>query len=211
MNKELNQTQKTYVDAVMNYYQGERTTMVDYYAKNETAYQIGNYIIAMDKSSITTDFCFGYGYCGVSDSEDEKRASDMVNVANTRQDYFLSKNLENYDREIKTIKLIIARLTDKLDYNKISYDEQRLSQERYFFTNSWLEKVNSNIKDIDISNMYDDNYKHLQETKQEFTLDDYKVYEQVLETEKAKFVKRLNTYLKRYGLSKVNSWSYLVD
>lgn len=32
-----------------------------------------------------------------------------------------------------------------------------------------------------------------------------------LELEKASFIKRLNTYLKRYGLSKVRTWSYLVD
>ena len=32
-----------------------------------------------------------------------------------------------------------------------------------------------------------------------------------LEIEKAKFTKRLNTYLKKYGLSKINTWTYLVD
>lgn len=29
--------------------------------------------------------------------------------------------------------------------------------------------------------------------------------------EKAKFVKRLNAYLKRFGLSKVHSWTYIID
>ena len=32
-----------------------------------------------------------------------------------------------------------------------------------------------------------------------------------LEEVKKSFIKRLNTYLKKYGLSKINAWTYLVD
>lgn len=32
-------------------------------------------------------------------------------------------------------------------------------------------------------------------------------YEEV----KTEFIKRLNSYLKRYGMSKVETWSYLMD
>lgn len=33
----------------------------------------------------------------------------------------------------------------------------------------------------------------------------------ICESEKDKFLKRLSTYLKKYGLSKVHTWTYLVD
>ena len=46
---------------------------------------------------------------------------------------------------------------------------------------------------------------------QEATIEDIKLILETLEAEKAKFLKRLNTYLKRYGLSKIHSWTYLVD
>ena len=42
-------------------------------------------------------------------------------------------------------------------------------------------------------------------------IDDLKNILSVYEYEKAKFEKRLNAYLKKYGLSKLKTWSYLVD
>ena len=43
------------------------------------------------------------------------------------------------------------------------------------------------------------------------TDDEVKMVKDAVERQKAKFTKRLNSYLKRYGLSKVNAWSYLRD
>ena len=43
------------------------------------------------------------------------------------------------------------------------------------------------------------------------TDDEVKMVKDAVERQKAKFTKRLNSYLKRYGLSKVNAWSYLLD
>ena len=43
------------------------------------------------------------------------------------------------------------------------------------------------------------------------TDDEVKMVKDAVERQKSKFTKRLNSYLKRYGLSKVNAWSYLRD
>ena len=46
---------------------------------------------------------------------------------------------------------------------------------------------------------------------EQLTKKDIEELKKIVQSEKEKFTKRLNTYLKRYGLSKINSWSYLVD
>lgn len=43
------------------------------------------------------------------------------------------------------------------------------------------------------------------------TDDEVKMVKDAVERQKAKFMKRLNSYLKRYGLSKINAWSYFRD
>ena len=46
---------------------------------------------------------------------------------------------------------------------------------------------------------------------QPLSAEDEAILRQAYEEEKAVHLKKIKTYLKRYGLSKVNSWSYLVD
>ena len=46
---------------------------------------------------------------------------------------------------------------------------------------------------------------------QPLTDEDRSAYIEALQEEKAAFMKRLQAYLKRFGLSKIKSWSYLCD
>ena len=45
----------------------------------------------------------------------------------------------------------------------------------------------------------------------DITLEEKKTMLKMVEAATERFRKRLNVYLKRYGLSKINSWSYLSD
>ena len=71
------------------------TKMVDYCTKN-AAYIVelnnGTYYV-IDKPSIEKDFCYGYGYCGVSTEEDYQGAASMAAHAKTSTDYFIDKIL----------------------------------------------------------------------------------------------------------------------
>ena len=68
------------------------------------------------------------------------------------------------------------------------------------------------IGEINLSNMWLAENKIDNENETVITnIDDLKNILSVYEHEKAKFEKRLNTYLKKYGLSKLKTWSYLID
>jgi hypothetical protein len=48
-------------------------------------------------------------------------------------------------------------------------------------------------------------------TDEELTIDDLTELYRICFEEQMKFCKRLRTYLKRYGLSKVRTWTYWAD
>jgi len=166
-------------------------SMVDYSVKN-CAYVVelvnGN-IITIDKPTIKKDFCFGYS----NDSESFDNANDMARHASENKQYFIDKNLESLNRTLKQLRNGFDGSYDYYIYPQI-YSGQ---------------KGNSKLNGIAVKHTWevDDrlpNVKKLSDENRERVI---KGYEEV----KAKFEKRLNTYLKRYGLSKLNTWSYWRD
>ena len=153
-------------------------------------------IVEIEKPSIDKNFCFGYGYCGVSTEEDSDRAHKAANYAATHEDYFLKKNLEGLDSIIK--------------------DLQDDNLEAYKFLNYCSQQSGSKLKSFRITRLgnnpeyapgYWSNLRDLEPLTKEERQELVKGYEEVRKA----FVKRLNTYLKRYGLSKVRTWTYLSD
>ena len=84
----------------------ENSYWLDYYLKKfDSVIDIdGKYYWGIDKPSIETSFCFGYGYCGISTEEEDKRASDMAMMARTNEQYFINENIENTEGLKKTEK-----------------------------------------------------------------------------------------------------------
>lgn len=153
-------------------------------------YQLQNgYLVEFTKPRIKKDFCFGAGYNGISSSEDWERAGEMADTARTSEQYFIKENFEeNFKRIEETLNS-----EDKIyvipygkSYGNVSY----LKTEKYllYYATESEKSVAIQLPRIDIENL-----------------------KLVLEEEKQKFQKRLNTYLKKFGLSKINSWTYLVD
>ena len=171
--------------------------MVDYCMK-KTAYIIpldNEDIATIDKPDIETSFCFGYGYCGVSTDEDYQGAANMAAHARTNEEYFLNENLKGINEMLEALKNTSNRIFKFVHYNP-SPDTSNLKE----FT--IIDKWTNPYKDF--------HYKHLRSLKEcsdQERAEIIKGYEEV----KEKFVKRLNTYLKRYGLSKIRSWTYLSD
>jgi len=162
--------------------------MIDYCMK-KAAYivELNNSYYVIDKPDIEKDFCFGYGYCGVSTEEDYKGAAGMAAHARTSIDYFIDQNMKPLNRWIEDLTD-----TDYKIFKRTHYMGQQES---------------CKLIDLDWVRSYEaEGKKGEQLTPEEIN----KIIEGYQEVKKA-FMKRLNSYLKRYGLSKVHSWTYLSD
>ena len=153
-------------------------------------------ITDIDKPSIQKDFCFGYGFCGVSTQEDMDRAHDMVKVAENSVNYFMERNLEGLNSMIEALE-----------------DEHNVV---YKFLHYCGQSEDSHLMGISVArwsqNLENEpwRYSNLRQLK-ELTANERKALIDGYKTARELFIKRLNTYLKKYGLTKVNSWTYLCD
>lgn len=149
-------------------------------------------LIVWEKPEINTSFCFGY--MGQSDYED---AQQMAEHAKKDEDYFLSENLGIFDVTIKKIKSTLKENNENKLY--IYKEYSRGSVNLWGFTVlSFSEFIYQNERKL---------YNEIQEASDE----DIRTILAAEQEERAKFEKRLKTYLKRYGLSKVKTWSYWQD
>ena len=169
------------------------------YARKSTAYVVeltNGDIIALDKPRIETRFCFGHGYCGRTTEEDEERAYNMAEYAATNQEYFINENIKGLNEQIEQLK------DDSLKgYTFTAYSGQpeksklkNYTLARFCYTPEYNPAYYANLKDL-----------------KEITMEDRERIAAGLEKVKADFIKRLNTYLKKYGLTKVHTWTYLAD
>ena len=144
------------------------------------------YLIAIEKPSIKKNFCFGEnGY-------DYNEKQEMAQHARTSVDYFMEENLADIEKTIKELK----------GENKVAY-AQRFNE-------------NTNIRHLAILYpwwllSFPWKYEADNGNLDELTEEDRQLLIQAYEQVKVAFVKRLNTYLKRYGLSKVRAWTYWIN
>ena len=168
--------------------------------KYEYALKFDNNFLCFDKPIIETSFCFGYGQNGISTEEDYKIASEQEHFFNTKQQAFINANLEALNKSIEDIETFISQWIDKEEkffssrYNKIFICKNSCDHLAYL---AWSWDYD-NIRNKDAI---------IKEATKEDLLLIIEVYKQQIEN----FKKRLNTYLKRYGLSKLTTWTYLVD
>lgn len=174
------------------------TSMQKYAEKNfSVGVELDNddlYVIT--KPSIQTSFCFGYGYCGRSDEEDWQGARDMADHASRDTRYFMEENLKELNERIE-----LLRDDHYVGYKYLAYSGQPEGShlKTYSLCRTWdgPEEATwrwSNCRQVE----------KLSERERAALIEGY-------ETAKQLFTKRLNTYLKRYGLSKLNTWTYLRD
>lgn len=164
--------------------------MIDYCVK-KVAYIVeladGDYYV-IDKPSIEKDFCFGYGYCGISTEEDYQGAAGMAAHARTSTDYFIKQNMEPLDRW--------------------THDLQDLGTWNVYKRTNYIKQPES-CKLVNLR--FEHEWDHHPDDGKELTANEIAAVITGYEEVKKQFKKRLDTYLKRYGLTKINSWTYLVD
>lgn len=131
-------------------------------------------ILAMEKETIETRFCFGEsGY----DFDDAMRAA---NRAQTDEEWFKNENLRKLDGKIALLR----------SGNEVYINLEAPVTEYFYKEECWRYNVKTG--------------RELSDGEKAKILD-------VLEEIREVFAKRIDNYLKRYGLSKVYSWTYWRD
>ena len=196
------------------YFKADNTSqrMQEFYKKDlEFAVKLGNNYLTIDKPRIETHFCFGFGQNGITTDESMKWAGDMAKHARENMNYFIRENLEKLNHIAYALQYHIIRLRDGWDKAQDFYlrYEDNLP---YIYTIDTPYLVSYyKYPRVALEFLSYDREQNLNAPKVKATAEDLEkilfAYEEVI----TNFKKRLNTYLKRYGLSKVRSWTYLVD
>lgn len=168
---------------------GDDTKMVDFCTKKVSAFMtIGDCIVTIDKPSIQTRFCFGYGVQGAYDYDEAQTTCSKMSQS---ERYFIDYNLHD---------CLAGQLINRMD--EAVWVDYWLVGPRYN-TSCNLYSVCS--KDRNERCIYEDKGWH------RLTEEELAEYKEMLQGELEKFRKRLSTYLKRYGLSKCRYWTYWTD
>lgn len=165
-----------------------RIRVSEKYFRNATKHiaKVGEGFIAIPKEIIETDFCFGWSSIGQGAEFEDALKSEAR--ANSDESYFINENLKRINKDIENVKNLDVYIYPK--YCVCNADSKILSYSypsREYWDNS----------------IYKNRRKATEEERNSII--------NALEAEKADFVKRLNTYLKKYGLSKLHTWTYCCD
>lgn len=175
------------------------------FARKQVAYIIelsNGKIICLDKPSIDTDFCFGYGMYARSTDEEENAAYAACRKAEVDENYFKYENLHDLNTKIQRILNILTA-----DFNEVWVKPSYIGQP------DDTRLVCYEILDCYESPEYgkdEPDGKGPNGMQKLCRADIERILDGLYESRKL-FAKRLDTYLKRYGLSKVTTWTYLRD
>ena len=192
-------TQKELKEMYMNIIKTEvwEDEYMQNFAKKKCAYvvQFSNGDIAdIEKPSIKKDFCFGAGSYRTCANE------EMAALARKSEQYFKEQNLKKINSDIEDLEKCLS-----------SYE-----YECYTYTHYMGQPGNSKLKAFTVVRTgYNPEFTPMRwinckDIKKLGADDIQKIIDGFKEVRKA-FEKRIDTYLKRYGTTKVNSWSYICD
>ena len=179
--------------------------MLDYFRKQWSGgvrLQNGG-IVCFTKPRIETAFSFGYSSCGQGPEYDE--AWDACRAASS-EDYFLSRNLDGMDEEIRALEL-------NCRYPDGEYGSRYDGKVWYIVRASYSgESAPLNVYKHQALRHWDvEEHPDWYGEAEKMTDADRQTILAGLKREREKFDKRLHTYLKRYGTSKLRTWTYWMD
>ena len=156
--------------------------MVDYCVKRTSGYIVlDGFIVTYDKPHIETRFCFG------EHGYDYAEVTNECHQASESTEYFMRENLRHIDREIEAVE-----------------------EGEPWLVPSWH---NAKDEDLHLASVEFPMWGRNPGGEQACPMSDEEraAYADFLREERAKFEKRLRTYLKRYGLTKCHYWTYWAD
>lgn len=149
-------------------------------------------IFIFEKPAIAKDFCFGYRLSSVDNDEHDAAEGMASFVRNDGGAYFKAYNLRDFDR-----------INDELNEATVRHID-------CFVQSRGCGKANICDCFHDVLH-YIGRWGKLPDNSVLLTAADIENLKKVNASEKLKFEKRLNTYLKKYGTSKLRSWTYWKD
>lgn len=186
LNKEfLSNSVEAFKVAVAAIY-GEGSSMFKYMLKEHTPYAMPEgFIWCCDIPTIKKDFCFGYrtDYSGHECSDAERTRS----AAARSTEFFMNENLRGLRDTLNILKG-----SDKLFWRHQYNNTCPMCD---YVTEEYIRRFPFDIEGID----------------REMSAEERDILVKAVENEIEKFTKRLNTYLKRYGLSKLHTWTFWLD
>lgn len=172
------------------------------FARKECAYVVkllnGN-IISLKKPKIQKDFCFGMGMYATYTQEEFERAEGLAEKARTDVNYFIQKNMEQVTNEIKYLKECLEGKKECYTFTQYSGQPDK----------SILKSYNT-VRICDNPEYSPVRWASCKDVKKLDSDDIHAIIDGLDEVGK-RFMKRLNTYLKKYRLEKLNVWTYCRD
>lgn len=141
-------------------------------------------LICIEKPTIKTRFCFGY-HANVHYTEEISTAEEAAAHAAKSQEYFKTKNLESMDAMLKAL-------------------EKSETGIRPQYTSS---PEGTQICAL----VFPEPWEPLRPGYRRLLTEDREKLREAYRTERGVFAARLDAYLKRYGLSKVETWTYWLE
>lgn len=160
-------------------------------------------LIGIEKPTIQKDFCFSRDYNGLYDPESERRADKMANYASTNEQYFLNENLNPImDKAKRFSPDAIAEIDIQRNWSlrNIKFSTPMVHKAKYIACDERIGYIDFFLNGENVP----DGFRALESDEIERI---QKAYASVIES----FKKRLQTYLKRYGLSTLHVWTYYSD
>lgn len=212
-------------ERMQKYYKSSTQLVIPYLTEeNTTVY------LPIDKPYIQKSFCFGYGMYLQCTDEEQNRARQNLEKARTDFNYFMSENLSDLNRKIYTMQYFLLSYDKTAESYEKSHKfyqehEQHISYKStmctpYLVYSSYVDNKQVNISYYTEEEIpYEENRTFINSDKgiplkhfiRKATKEDLEKYITGLLVVRKEFIKRLNTYLKKYGLSKLKTWTYLVD
>lgn len=172
----------------------------------------------LEKHHIETRFCFGYGYCLQSTEEESDSAFASAKRATEDVTFFINENLQKINSEIAVLKYYLIPAEDwkaREDYFNTCYENHTMrygEQMNKPYICSFYEDMRgievklSYLNEIKDEHIIRQPYVLRQATKEELEI----ILDNLIQY-RLRLIKRLNTYLKKYGLEHITSWTYLRD
>lgn len=156
---------------------------------------LGEFCYIFDRPEIKKHFCF-------DDSWDYEGAQKQAEHARTSTDNFIKENLKPLKQKLEHLEEIYKNITEYKDYYKILWCDSYRDNNKIKYIKILHDYGNNQfVNDWGVSETIPENAREVKPEEIKTLIEDFKT---VIED----FKKRLNTYLKKYGLSKVHSWTY---
>lgn len=197
-------TKEKYMEALAN--ANETPDWIEWHMKRcaEVVELPGVGLLPIEKQGIEKDFCFGYSDSRY-DTEDYDRANDMAYHARTSEEYFISENMKSYKNTLDNLR---PAADWNRDYMLVLRGSGEVKSLGFVRPCDVLEALggSGNLDEMPGKTLcvrFADSYI----LKDEEIAAIRAGYEKAMKSHE----KKVKAYLKRYGLSKVNSWSYWRD